>query len=294
MALAGCMAMDVVDIVIKGRHPLTALEAHHARAIAQTIRRADFSAFTCISSSPATCPRHAVERAIELSRDKYCSVWHSLRQDIDFDTTFEVHAVTRKRLSRLAARRRRHRHGRRARHRRVDATRRSQRARSTDTRCSSPASRRRCSCSSPAWRSRWPSVAQGQRRSATPRPPPLARRRGLADLRARVPLPAAGAAARLGPLVNFLKVDILNIMGLSMVAAALPVELSAHRARPHRCCSRRTVAVAMVTPLVREGRVLAALPDAIEAYIRPLRRPHQLHAVPVGRLSLRRRHRRRA
>jgi uncharacterized OsmC-like protein len=33
-----------------------------------------------------------VERAIALSREKYCSVWHSLRQDIDFRTSFEVTA----------------------------------------------------------------------------------------------------------------------------------------------------------------------------------------------------------
>jgi uncharacterized OsmC-like protein len=32
----------------------------------------------------------AVERAITLSREKYCSVWHSMRQDIGFDVTFEL------------------------------------------------------------------------------------------------------------------------------------------------------------------------------------------------------------
>jgi uncharacterized OsmC-like protein len=31
-----------------------------------------------------------VERAIELSHEKYCSVWHSLRQDIAFRTTYEI------------------------------------------------------------------------------------------------------------------------------------------------------------------------------------------------------------
>jgi uncharacterized OsmC-like protein len=31
-----------------------------------------------------------VQRAIDLSREKYCSVWHSLRQDIDFRTSFDV------------------------------------------------------------------------------------------------------------------------------------------------------------------------------------------------------------
>ena len=35
-------------------------------------------------------PAKAVERAIQMSRDKYCSVWHSLRADIALDTTFEV------------------------------------------------------------------------------------------------------------------------------------------------------------------------------------------------------------
>jgi uncharacterized OsmC-like protein len=35
-------------------------------------------------------PAHVVERAIALSREKYCSVWHSLRQDIDITTAFDV------------------------------------------------------------------------------------------------------------------------------------------------------------------------------------------------------------
>ena len=32
-------------------------------------------------------PPAAVERAIDLSREKYCSVWHSMRQDIELATT---------------------------------------------------------------------------------------------------------------------------------------------------------------------------------------------------------------
>jgi uncharacterized OsmC-like protein len=35
-------------------------------------------------------PADAVERAIALSREKYCSVWHSMRQDIEFVTTHAV------------------------------------------------------------------------------------------------------------------------------------------------------------------------------------------------------------
>jgi uncharacterized OsmC-like protein len=35
-------------------------------------------------------PAPAVERAIALSRDKYCSVWHSFRQDIELTTSFDI------------------------------------------------------------------------------------------------------------------------------------------------------------------------------------------------------------
>ena len=90
MALAGCMAIDVADIVIKGRHRLDALEA---KIVGQ--RRADpprhFISFRLHFMLKGDVPAHAVERAIQLSRDKYCSVWHSMRPDIDFVTTFDIH-----------------------------------------------------------------------------------------------------------------------------------------------------------------------------------------------------------
>jgi putative redox protein len=89
MALAGCMAIDVADILVKGRHDLTSLEV---RLIGH--RREEppryFVSFTLHFVLKGSVPAHAVERAIQLSRDKYCSVWHSLRQDIDLVTSFEV------------------------------------------------------------------------------------------------------------------------------------------------------------------------------------------------------------
>jgi putative redox protein len=91
MALAGCMAIDVADIVRKGRHALTAMEARiTGERNADPPRR--FNRFTLHFVLTGDVPAHAVERAIQLSRDKYCSVWHSLRADIVLDTTFEVHA----------------------------------------------------------------------------------------------------------------------------------------------------------------------------------------------------------
>ncbi len=35
-------------------------------------------------------PPDRVERAIQLSRERYCSVWHSLNPDIEFKTSFEI------------------------------------------------------------------------------------------------------------------------------------------------------------------------------------------------------------
>lgn len=91
MALAGCMAIDLADIVIKGRHQLTALEARITGERAPDPPRR-FTRFTLHFVVTGNLPHHAIERAIQLSRDKYCSVWHSLRDDTALETTFEVHA----------------------------------------------------------------------------------------------------------------------------------------------------------------------------------------------------------
>ena len=89
MALAGCMAIDVADVVIKGRHDLSSLEARITGERRDDAPR-HFVRFTLHFVLTGDVPEHAVERAIQLSRDKYCSVWHSLRQDIQLDTSFEV------------------------------------------------------------------------------------------------------------------------------------------------------------------------------------------------------------
>lgn len=73
-----------------------------------------------------------------------------------------------------------------------------------------------------------------------------------------------------GALINFLKVDILNVMGVSMVAAGCLWSISASRAVRIAAFAIATVAITMVTPIVRELPWLAPLPDAIEAYIRPI------------------------
>jgi len=89
-ALAGCMAADVVSILQKGRHPVTALRASFSGERAEDPPRR-YVRITLHFHVSGAVPGEAIERAIALSRDKYCSVWHSFRQDIDFTTTYALH-----------------------------------------------------------------------------------------------------------------------------------------------------------------------------------------------------------
>lgn len=73
-----------------------------------------------------------------------------------------------------------------------------------------------------------------------------------------------------GAFSNFLKVDILNVMGVAMIAAGLLWGLSQRRSTRIALFSIATAIMAMTTPLVREAGILTMLPDPIEAYIRPL------------------------
>jgi putative redox protein len=90
-ALAGCMGMDVVHILRKGRYPLRGLR------IALVAERAQedphrITAVTIDFDITGDVPKDQIQRAIDLSHQKYCSVWHSMRQDIAFETRFTVAA----------------------------------------------------------------------------------------------------------------------------------------------------------------------------------------------------------
>ena len=66
-----------------------------------------------------------------------------------------------------------------------------------------------------------------------------------------------------------LKVDILNVMGVSMLVAALGWGAAATLKRRVLLFAAVTVAVAMATPLIRSWAALDVLPDWLEAYLRP-------------------------
>ena len=89
MALAGCMAIDVVHILTRGRYTISALKTtfNGERAPDEPHRFTKIDLRFWISTN---APAEQVQRALDLSRTKYCSVWHSLRQDIEFTIGYEL------------------------------------------------------------------------------------------------------------------------------------------------------------------------------------------------------------
>ena len=89
VAFAGCMSADVVAILAKGRHAVRAfachLEADRAEDHPRRITRIALQ-----MTIDGEVPGDAVARAIALSREKYCSVWHSMQPDIELTATFAI------------------------------------------------------------------------------------------------------------------------------------------------------------------------------------------------------------
>jgi putative redox protein len=90
VSLAGCMGIDVVDILGKSRVPLDALEV----AVEGDRAPSPPKYFTSIRLTyrvRGPQPEHddKVQRAVALSREKYCSVLHTLRPDLSLDIRVE-------------------------------------------------------------------------------------------------------------------------------------------------------------------------------------------------------------
>lgn len=89
MALAGCMSIDVAHMLARGRRSPRAMRLRLVGDRAQEDPHR-FLQVTLHFTIEGDVPSEVVERAIRLSREKYCSVWHSMRQDIDFRVTFDL------------------------------------------------------------------------------------------------------------------------------------------------------------------------------------------------------------
>jgi putative redox protein len=90
LGAGGCTALDVVLILQRGRHEVTGCEVH-----LQAERAAvDPKVFTRIEMRFVVrgkgLPRQAVERAVKLSHEKYCSATAMLGRTAEIVSTLEV------------------------------------------------------------------------------------------------------------------------------------------------------------------------------------------------------------
>ena len=89
-SLGACMGMDLVHFLERSRVPAEKMAltvvAHRAPDHPRRLVAVDMHIVI-----HGTASDDVVTRGIELSREKYCSVWASLRPDIVFTTRFTVH-----------------------------------------------------------------------------------------------------------------------------------------------------------------------------------------------------------
>lgn len=90
LSLAGCMGVDLVMILEKSRVPVEALDVVVSGERRETPPRY-FEAvrLTYRVRGPSDADQAKLDRAVELSRDKYCSVLHTLRPDLDLEILIE-------------------------------------------------------------------------------------------------------------------------------------------------------------------------------------------------------------
>ena len=90
IALASCCAVDVVEILAKKRMPIDSMEiaitSEQDADPPWTFRKIHLKC----QLSGAGLTRKAVEQAIQLAEEKYCSVAATLRATVEITTEFEI------------------------------------------------------------------------------------------------------------------------------------------------------------------------------------------------------------
>ena len=84
-----CMGMDVVHVIQKHRQTLDAMTvAFKGTRATEHPRR--FVSMHIVFHITGAVEAKVVKRAIDLSRDKYCSVWNTIRPDVELETSFTI------------------------------------------------------------------------------------------------------------------------------------------------------------------------------------------------------------
>jgi putative redox protein len=90
LSVAGCISIDVVHILKKMRCEIANYEmtAEGRRRLAPPQYYESIDLMIHISGKGITPAK--IDRAIDLSLNKYCSVYHSLRKDLAVNVTYEI------------------------------------------------------------------------------------------------------------------------------------------------------------------------------------------------------------
>lgn len=87
---AGCTGMDVVSIIEKRRLQIDRFEIKIAAEVAEEHPKVFTKLhLTFLFEGPDLTPKE-VERAIELSRTKYCGVWAMLQKAVEITYSYEI------------------------------------------------------------------------------------------------------------------------------------------------------------------------------------------------------------
>lgn len=85
MALASCTGSDVADILRKGREDLRGLRIDARGERRQEPLPHRYTKVRLVFRMEGAVERSKAERAVELSLEKYCSVSHTLAEDLELD-----------------------------------------------------------------------------------------------------------------------------------------------------------------------------------------------------------------
>ena len=90
LSLTGCMAIDLRMILEKSRVPIESLEIDASGERASEVpKKYELIRLVCRITGPGEEHESQVQRALDLSRDKYCSVLHSLNPEISMNIRVE-------------------------------------------------------------------------------------------------------------------------------------------------------------------------------------------------------------
>ncbi|MCI0655280.1 MAG: OsmC family protein [Methylococcaceae bacterium] len=93
LGMAGCTAFDVVHILQKGRHPLTDCEVEISAERVETEPKVFSRIHVHFILSGRDLKDSAVNRAIELSAEKYCSATIMLAKTAEISHDYEIRNV---------------------------------------------------------------------------------------------------------------------------------------------------------------------------------------------------------